>query len=287
MSYDDYPQLDISFDGNVAVLAMNQPERLNPVSPVTTEIQIRDALREMENDTAVRAVVLTGHGRSFSAGADLGGPGAPKPDPRLATLEGTGSAAGRWLYGPIPGGPSIADGSMWLYMHRFRKPLIGAVRGYALGGGWELAEACDVVVAAQSARLGAIEIKLGLYPFGLGSQYLAKTLGPHRAKWLMMTGEMIDADTALDWGLVNKVVPDEELMDAAMEMAHQIASNPPLALGVIKYMVGKALKFEEHYDLERAMAYHLQTSEDTKTAREHWQANRRDADGTGPDYKMK
>lgn len=286
MAYEGYPELEISFDGHVGILAMNQPERLNPISPATTEIQIRDALREMENDPNVRVVVFTGKGRSFSAGADQGGPNAPKPDPRLATQEGSGSTAGRFLYGPIPGGPSIADGSMWLYLHKFRKPLVGAVNGYALGGGWELAEACDIVVAGESAKLGAIEIKLGLYPFGLGTQYLAKTVGKHRAAWLMMTGEMIDAQTALDWGLVNMVVPDDECLSKAVDVAQQLTKHAPIPLGMIKYMLNKALKIDEHYDLERALAYHLQTTEDTRTAREAWQ-HRNDPEHGEPVFKMR
>jgi enoyl-CoA hydratase/carnithine racemase len=278
--YDDYPLLEVTFDNGVGILALNQPERLNPISPSTTEIQIRDCLREMENDTAVRVVVFTGNGRAFSAGADQGGRGAPDPDPRLRGQEGSGSQVGRFLFGPIPGGPSIADGSMWLYLHKFRKPLIAAVRGYALGGGWELAEAADMVIAGESARFGTIEIKLGTFPFGLGSQYLAKTVGKHRALELMMTGELIDAETACKWGLVNQVVSDDECLPTAVALAHQLVGHAPLALGVTKYMVNKALSIDEHYDLERALAYHLGRTEDTPKARDAW----RNKTGT-PDFK--
>jgi enoyl-CoA hydratase/carnithine racemase len=287
VAYDNYPELEISFDGHVGILAMNQPERLNPISPATTEIQIRDALREMENDTNVRIVVFTGNGKSFSAGADQGGPNAPKPDARLATQEGMGSQAGRLLYGPIPGGPSIADGSMWLYLHKFKKPMIGAVKGYALGGGWELAEACDLVVAGESAKLGAIEIKLGLFPFGLGSQYLARTVGKHRALEIMMTGDLIDAQTALDWGLVNKVVPDDECLSTAVAWAHELCKHAPIPLGMIKYLTNKALAIEEHYDLERAFAYHLMGTQDTATARDWWAEHRGAPDAPAPEFKMR
>jgi enoyl-CoA hydratase/carnithine racemase len=278
MAYSDYDLVEITVEGRIGILALNQPERLNPISPANTEIQIRDGLIELENDTNIRAVIFTGKGRSFSAGADQGGPKAPPPDPRLAGQEGAGSSAGRFLFGAMPGGPSIADGSMWAYLHHFRKPLIGAVRGYALGGGWELAEACDVIVAGESAQFGAIEIKLGLYPFGLGTQYLAHTVGKHRALWLMMTGELIDAQTALDWGLVNKVVSDDDMMDEAMAMAKLITSHAPLPLGIAKYMVNKALKFEEHYDLERVLAYHLQSTEDTRAAGAAWRERRTDVE---------
>jgi enoyl-CoA hydratase len=287
VAYDGYPELEISFDGQVGILAMNQPERLNPISPATTEIQIRDALREMENDTNVRVVVFTGNGKSFSAGADQGGPNAPKPDPRLATQEGMGSQAGRLIFGPMPGGPSIAEGSMWLYLHKFKKPMIGAVRGYALGGGWELAEACDLVVAGESAKLGAIEIKLGLFPFGIGSQYLARTVGKHRALELMMTGELIDAQTALDWGLVNKVVPDDECLSVAIAWAKELLNHAPISLAMIKYLTNKALALEEHYDLERSFAYHVMGTEDTRTARAWWAEHRGAPDAPTPDFKMK
>jgi enoyl-CoA hydratase/carnithine racemase len=287
VAYDNYPELEITFDGQVAILAMNQPDRLNPISPATTEIQIRDALREMENDTNVRIVVFTGNGKSFSAGADQGGPNAPKPDPRLGSQEGMGSQAGRLIYGPMPGGPSIAEGSMWLYLHKFKKPMIGAVKGYALGGGWELAEACDLVVAGESAKLGAIEIKLGLFPFGLGTQYLARTVGKHRALEIMLTGDLIDAQTALDWGLVNKVVPDDECLSTAVAWAKELLKHAPLPMAIIKYMTNKALAIEEHYDLERAFAYHLQGTEDTKTARDWWAEHRGAADAPTPEYKNK
>jgi enoyl-CoA hydratase len=265
MGYSDYDLIEITVDGPIAVLAMNQPERLNPVHPDDAEVQIRDGLVELENDTDIRAVVFTGKGRAFSAGADIR-PNGPQPDPRIATMEGAGSSIGRFLYGAIPGGPSVAQGSMWQYLHQFRKPLIGAVKGYAIGGGWELAEACDMIVAGESAKFGCFEVKLGLYPFGLGSQYLARTVGKHRALWLMMTGELIDAHTALDWGLVNKVVSDDQCLDAAVALARQITKHAPLALATMKYMTNKALAFEEHYDLERALAYHLQNTEDTKAA---------------------
>jgi enoyl-CoA hydratase/carnithine racemase len=269
MAYADYDLIEATVEGQIGILALNQPERLNPISPANVEIQIRDALVEFENDTNIRAVIFTGKGKSFSAGADVR-PNGPPPDPRLAGMEGSGSSAGRFLYGAMPGGPSVADGSMWAYLHHFRKPLIGAVRGYALGGGWELAEACDVIVAGESAKFGTIEIKLGLFPFGLGTQYLARTVGKHRAMWLMMTGELIDAQTALDWGLVNSVVPDDDMMTAAMDMAKLITQHAPLALGVLKYMTNKALKLEEHYDLERVLAYHLQTTKDTQAVGAAW-----------------
>jgi enoyl-CoA hydratase/carnithine racemase len=263
-----YDLVEVTIDGNIGLLQFNQPERLNPVNPQNSEVQIRDALRELEVDTAVRAVVMTGKGRAFSAGADIRG-GVPL-HPGVETMEGRGSWVGGFLYGSVFGGPAIAEGRLWSYIHRFRKPLIGAVNGYALGGGWELAQACDVVVANESAQFGAIEIKLGLFPFGIGSQYLARTVGKHRALELMMTGEMIGAQRALEWGLVNKVVPDDQLMDAAMELAHLIVSHAPLALGVIKYMTNKALALEDHYDLERALAGHLGTTEDTRASREAW-----------------
>jgi enoyl-CoA hydratase/carnithine racemase len=269
MAY-DYDLVEVTLDASIGILALNQPERLNPVSPSNSEVQIRDALRELENDTRVRVVIITGKGRAFSAGADIRG-GLP-PHPGSEHMEGRGSWAGSFLYGSVYGGPAIAEGRLWLYLHKFRKPLIGAVNGYALGGGWEIAQACDIVVAAQSAQFGAIEIKLGLFPFGIGSQYLARTVGKHRALWLMMTGEMIGAEQAREWGLVNSVVPDEELMDSAMALARTLVQHAPLALGVAKYMTNKALAFEEHYDLERALAGHLGTTEDTRASRAAWVA---------------
>jgi enoyl-CoA hydratase/carnithine racemase len=127
-----------------------------------------------------------------------------------------------------------------------------------------------VIVAAQSATFGSLECDYGVFPYGVGSQYLARTAGKHRALWLMMTGETIDATTALEWGLVNVVVPDDECVARAVDLARQIASHAPLALGVLKYMTNKAVALDQHYDLERALGYHLLETEDTKAAFGAW-----------------
>ena len=170
----------------------------------------------LDADDDVRAIVLRGAGeRAFVAGADI------KEFPALSesASEG-GSARGIQQLGHR--------------MDAARTPFVAAIRGFCLGGGLELAMCCDVRVCADDARLGQPEIKLGLIPGGGGTQRLPRLVGPGRAMLLNLTGEFIDADTAYAWGLVEKVVPVDELGSAALEVASQIAAQSPHAVAVLR-----------------------------------------------------
>jgi len=183
---------------------------------------LRGCLLEMEHDPGIRAGVVTGAGdRFFVAGADIG-----------EFVED----------GPEATRQKIADGQqLTLQMERSRIPLIAAVNGFALGGGLELAMACDIRVASESARLGQPEILLGIIPGWGGTQRLPRLIGRGRALELLLSGDQIDARRALELGLVNQVVPAERLRDEAQALAEKLAQRAPLAAGAIKQAVADGL----------------------------------------------
>ena len=213
----------------VAVVTLNRPEALNALDLETIEA-LHSRLRELAHDDEVRVVVVTGAGdRAFAAGADI------KYMRGLSVLE-----ARRW------GGLGHACA---LLLETMRKPTIAAVNGFALGGGCELALACDLRYAAGNARFGQPEINLGLIPGWGGTQRLARTCGLGFAKELILTGRAIDAAEALGRGLVNAVFEPAELMERTMETARLLASKSPLALAQAKEAVNLALQGSQEANL--------------------------------------
>jgi enoyl-CoA hydratase/carnithine racemase len=251
-----YKMIAVEIAGAVGVIELDDAEHLNPTDSTGTLAEINDALVELGRDRNVLAVVISGRGSSFSAGANLG----PKREPRYEQ-DGRDSSAQRLAYG-------YAYGQMWEVIHGFKKPLVAAVKGYCLGGGWELAHACDLIVAGESAKFGAVEIDIGLIPFATSTNYLPKMIGKHRAMDLILNARRIDARTALDLGLVNEVVPDELCFDRAKDLAADLATRPPIAVAFAKHLVKKAMDVTSFYDLERAYGYYLTTTEDHQVARE-------------------
>jgi enoyl-CoA hydratase len=254
----DPPFTAIAVDqqGAVGIIELNDPEHLNPTDNTSTLAEVNDALVEFGRDRDVRAVVITGRGTSFSAGANLGQKRAPRYE-----QDGLDSQPQRLAYG-------YAYGQMWEVLHGFKKPLIAAVRGYCLGGGWELAHACDLIIAGESARFGAVEIDIGLLPFATSTNYLPKMIGKHRAMDLILNARRITATEALELGLVNEVVPDDVCFDRAKDIAAELATRPPIAVAFIKQLVKKAMDVTSFYDLERAYGFYLGTTEDAQAARE-------------------
>ncbi|OFW54874.1 MAG: hypothetical protein A2146_05690, partial [Actinobacteria bacterium RBG_16_67_10] len=184
-------------------------------APLLEELEAE--IERLDADDAVRAIVLKGAGeRAFVAGADI----KEFPALRESAMEEGGSARGIQKLGAR--------------MDAARTPFIAAIHGFCLGGGLELAMCCDIRVAADSAQLGQPEIKLGLIPGGGGTQRLPRLVGIGRAQLLNMTGDFIDAATAYDWGLVEKVVPREELLDAALAITRTIAARSPVSIGVLR-----------------------------------------------------
>jgi enoyl-CoA hydratase/carnithine racemase len=244
----------VTVDGHVATIELNEPEKLNPLN--TNELHIHFALKELHANPDVRVVILTGRGRGFCAGRDLRTPDAG-PNPHDGT---DWTSAQRLVYG-------YAFGStMWETLHNFPKPLIAAVNGFALGGGWELAHLCDWIIAADSAVFGAVEIDVGVLPFAGTCTYLPRMVGKHMAMDLIVNGTKISAQEALELRLINQVVPRDELMAQARALADRIAARPPVAVAAIKQLVGKSMDTFENYKLERALAYFIMTMEDTKAA---------------------
>jgi enoyl-CoA hydratase len=225
--------VEVEKDGAVAILTLNRPEAMNALSRA-----LRDAIAQAVNaanaDDDVRAIVMTGAGeRAFTAGVDLKELGNPDLKPSADE--------------PPPLDPAEA-------MAACKKPIIGAINGVAVTGGFELALACDILIASTNARFADTHIRVGILPgWGL-SQRLSRLIGVSRAKELSLTGNYIDAATALAWGLVNRVVSPEELMPAARKLAQDIASCDPKAAQRYKAMIdeGFALPFGEAMAFEKA-----------------------------------
>jgi len=202
-------------DGAVAVVTIDHPP-MNALSAALLD-ELEAEIERLDADESVRAVVITGAGeRAFVAGADI----TEFPTLRDAPPEEGGSARGIQKLGAR--------------MDKARLPFIAAIHGYCLGGGLELAMACDIRVASEDARLGQPEIKLGLIPGGGGTQRLPRLVGLGRAMYLNLTGDPIDGKTAYDWGLVEKVVPQEELHETATGIAKTIAARSPHSVAVLR-----------------------------------------------------
>ena len=198
----------------VALVTIDNPP-MNALSAALLE-ELEAELDALDTDDGVRAIVLRGAGdRAFVAGADI----KEFPALRESASEG-GSARGIQQVGRR--------------MDAARTPFVAAIRGYCLGGGLELAMCCDVRICADDATLGQPEIKLGLIPGGGGTQRLPRLVGHGRAMFLNLTGDFVDAQTAYAWGLVEKVVPREELRDTALGIARTIASRSPVSIGVLR-----------------------------------------------------
>lgn len=214
----------------VCRITLNQPAKLNALSKQLMDELLRACTQAAEGP-GVRAVILTGAGRGFSSGADLSDPASmPKPG-ELPDL----GASLEERYNPL-----------LRIIREMPKPVIAAVNGTAAGAGCNIALACDMVIAADSAKFLQAFIKIGLVPDAGGTWTIPRLIGRNRAMRWMMTGETIDAATALDWGLIAEVHPAETLPQVALELAQKMAAAPTAALGRIKALVDAA----EHSTLE-------------------------------------
>ncbi len=233
-------------DDAVAVITLNRPQALNALTVEMLETLNR-LVDEIDADLGIRAVVLASAGeKAFCVGADLKG--------RAQEYE-EGAAED-------PMGTLIRG--LFRNLEELSRPVIAAIRGYALGGGLELALACDLRIAGEGSRLGLPEAKVGSLPGAGGTQRLTRLVGPGYAKELMFTAEHVPAAEAYRMGLVNRVVPDDEVLAAAKEMATGIAKKAPLSLAKIKKLANKATDtdLEEGLGLEAAAHAELRASED-------------------------
>ncbi|KTR82700.1 enoyl-CoA hydratase/isomerase family protein [Leucobacter chromiiresistens] len=221
-------QIGVALDGFVLTITLQRPEKLNAVTPEMSRTLERIA-HAANDDAAIRVVILTGAGdRAFCAGSDI------------RTLD---DYATPWRF---RNRMDYCDA-----LHELRKPIIAAVNGYALGGGLETALICDIRLASTTARFAAPEVKLGWIGGGGMSAFLSAAAGPSNTAVMTMTGDMIDAETALRWGLVSEVVPGEGLLDRARELATTIASRPPIAVETAKANIRAAYNLPH----DQAVAY--------------------------------
>jgi enoyl-CoA hydratase len=226
----------------VALLVMDRPEVLNALNFAQVEA-IADALEALDRDAACRAVVLTGAGdRAFASGADIA---------ELARQTNESLTTGN-------------DFRHWERITGTTKPIVAAVRGFALGGGCELAMACDMIVAGEDAQFGQPEIRLGVMPGAGGTQRLTRAIGKARAMEMILTGRTMGAREAEAHGLVSLVVPSEATLQAALELAGRIATMPPVAVAAAKAAVNRAeeLPLEDGVQFERRSFYRLFDTED-------------------------
>ena len=226
----------------VALVTLDRPEVLNALD-FALIAELTDALEALDRDPACRAIVLTGAGdRAFAAGADI-----------------------RELARQTPTSLFYDDEfHRWERIKRIRTPLIAAVRGVALGGGCELAMTCDMVVAAEDARFGQPEIKLGVMPGAGGTQRLTRALGKAKAMALVLTGDTLSAREAEAHGLVTRVVPPDGVLAEALTLAARIAAMPPVAVVAAKEAVNRAFEtsLEAGLEFERRAFYLLFDTDD-------------------------
>lgn len=229
--------------GRVGLVRLNRPQAMNAIS-VELSTELMDALQALDADELVGALVITGSERVFAAGADI--------------REMVDASAVEML---------LSDTVSQLdRLRQVKKPVLAAVSGWCLGGGCELALACDLIVASESARFGQPEINLGVIPGAGGTQRLARLLGKPLTMEMVLNNRMLTAEEALHYGLVNRVVPVERCLEEAMALAQEIGERAPLALRMAKEAVNHAFDsfLTEGLAGERRAFYYLFSSQDQK-----------------------
>lgn len=208
---------------NIGIITIDRPEALNALNS-TVILELIDVIGQVEQDGELRALIITGEGRSFVAGADIG-------EQYVMDV-----AAGRkW---------GQRGSALFRRIEKLEIPTIAAVNGFALGGGCELAMACDIIVASEKAKFGQPEVTLGITPGFSGSQRLPRRVGVAKAKELIFSGKMIKADEAERIGLVNAVFAPEELMNGALEMARSFTKNAPIAVKYSKACIDRGMQMD-------------------------------------------
>ena len=222
-------------EGGIGELTIQRPESLNALNRDTL-LALRDAVGELDADAAIRAILLTGSGdRAFIAGADIKGMAAMSPEEVEAFIR--------------------LGQQVTLLIEQTSKPTVAAVNGYALGGGCEMALACDLIVAAESAQFGLPELDLGIIPGWGGTQRLARRVGAGRARDMIFTGRRVKADEALAIGLADRLFPGAQLMDEAHALCRSLADKTPLALRLAKRALAESWNLPpgDGLELERSL----------------------------------
>ncbi len=224
----NYETITVEKEGKVGVITINRPDKLNALSSAVHRESIA-ALDDLRKDDGVRVVVITGSGeKAFIAGADI------------SEFEGKT---------PVTQRDTFHEKTLFNSIDTFPKPVIAMVNGFCLGGGNELALACDLRVCSETAKFSQPEINLGIIPGGGGTQRLTRLVGEGRSMEMCLTGDMIDAETAYRFGLVNHVYPAAELRAKTMELAGKIAEKAPIALQLAK----EAVKFASKSNLDEGL----------------------------------
>ncbi len=248
--------------GRLAYVTINRPERRNAIDPETSR-ELLEAFTDFKDDDAVWAAVLTGAGdQAFSAGADL------------VALAQSYASGGQGIDWDIPFGGITRRYDCW-------KPMIAAINGYCLAGGLEMALACDIRIAAEHATFGLPEPKRAIIPAAGGTQRLPRAVPLAFAMELLLTGERFDAQTALRFGLVSRVVPLAQLMPTVEEVASKVLECGPLAVRAVKQaaLQGRVMPLEEGLKLESQLAGQVFRSEDAREGPTAFAQKRR------PEYK--
>jgi len=234
-----YETLLYTVEEGVATITFNRPEAANAMSPLCAK-EFNQVSLVIEGDASIRAVVITGAGKMFCAGGDLGQFAAAGDQARSLILEMTGD-----LHLGIS------------RLSRNAAPVIGAINGTAAGAGFSVVMLCDLAISAASAVFTMAYTNAGLSPDGSSTYFMPRKIGDRRTRELMLTNRLLTADEALDWGVVNRVVPDEELMGEAMALARKLATGPTQAFGEVKSLLNSSFdqSLETQMELEaRAIA---------------------------------
>ncbi len=213
----DYENMLLEKEDHIAILTFNRPDARNAVNN-QVRAEFAAAIEEIEADDDIRVMILTGKGKAFASGVDIKEFNQTKPY-HAHTLIRLGER-----------------------VEKLSKPVIAAVNGFCLGGGNEIALGCDIIIASEKAKFGQPELNIGIIPGGGATQRLPRLIGPCKAKELIFTSDIVTAQEALGMGMINQVVPDEELLDKAREMAKKIAKKSPASLKLAKQAVNFSMQ---------------------------------------------
>lgn len=227
-----YANILVEKKGNIGIIKINRPNNLNALNKDTI-MELTKAVEELEKDKNIKVAILTGEGKAFIAGADIKQMKDMNPSEAKKFAE-------------------MGHGLL-MNIEKSRLPFIAAVNGYALGGGCEVMMACDICIAAASAKIGQPEINLGIHPGFGGTQRLPRLVGRMKSKELLLTGDNIDANEAHRIGLVNMVVPDDKVIEEAEKIANKIAGKSTVQTDFIKALVNKGMEV----DLKKACALEI------------------------------
>ena len=241
-----YEDILVSIDDAVAVITLNRPKVLNAMR-MQTKRELEDAINKFERDDNIRGIIITGEGRAFGAGSDI----------QEMDVDRNGAET------------TLMSSQAHLLMNRIEnlsKPVIAAINGYALGGGLELALACDMRVMSTKAKVGVPEVELGVAPCYGGTQRLPRLVGPSRAMDMLLTGRKVGAAEALQMGLADRIAEPEKLLDETMELMKAITTKAPKAVAGCKKCVHVAMEssLEDGLRYEAELAGELAETEDAK-----------------------